>query len=131
MMEKNDSVTDLERIKDKRTTVFSLKLLSEVGRKHRKQLGSLLRMNLELTFRGNMFFLNGVNKGRCAANPQVQNFVPIYIEKYMNKGNRKYIRKEGKTIHSTATIRIFSSNYKNFALSFKRTQITFNRRCLY
>jgi hypothetical protein len=49
MIETNDSVTELERIKAKRATVFSVKSLCEVGRKHIKQLGALLRMNSELT----------------------------------------------------------------------------------
>jgi hypothetical protein len=74
-METNDSVTELERIKAKRATVFSVKSLSEAGRKHRKKLRAPLRMNSELTFRGNTFCLNGMNKGHCAVNPQVQNFI--------------------------------------------------------
>jgi hypothetical protein len=76
-METNDSVTELERIKAKRETIFSVKSLCEVGRKHRKQLGAPLRMNSEFNFRGNMFCLNGANKGHCAVNPQVRNFVLI------------------------------------------------------
>jgi hypothetical protein len=38
MIEINDSVTELERIKAKRAIAFSVKSLCEVGRKHRKQL---------------------------------------------------------------------------------------------
>jgi hypothetical protein len=48
-METNDSVTELERIKAKRATIFSLKSLCVARRKHRKQLGAPLRMNSELT----------------------------------------------------------------------------------
>jgi hypothetical protein len=69
MIETNDSMTELEMIKAKRATVFSLKSLYVADIKHRKQLGALLRMNSELTFIGNTFFLNGVNKGHCATNP--------------------------------------------------------------
>jgi hypothetical protein len=48
-IETNDSVTELERIKAKRATVFSLKSLCVAGRKHMKKLGAPLRMNSELT----------------------------------------------------------------------------------
>jgi hypothetical protein len=48
-METNDSVTELERIKAKQETFFSLKSLCVADRKHRKKLGAPLRMNLELT----------------------------------------------------------------------------------
>jgi hypothetical protein len=73
----NDLVTELERIKAKQAIVFNVKSLCGAGRKYRKQLRAPLRMNSEFNFRGNMFCLNGANKGHCAANPQVRNFVPI------------------------------------------------------
>jgi hypothetical protein len=65
----NDSVTELERIKDKRATVFSVKLLCGTRRKYIKQIGAPPRMNSKFNFRGNTFCLNGANKGRCVANP--------------------------------------------------------------
>jgi hypothetical protein len=48
-METNDSVTELERIKAKRATIFNSKSLCVAKRKHVKQLGAPLRMNSELT----------------------------------------------------------------------------------
>jgi hypothetical protein len=56
MIEINDSVTELERIKAKRETFFSFKIVMCCGRKHRKQHGAPLRMNSELTLEETRFF---------------------------------------------------------------------------
>jgi hypothetical protein len=59
MIETNDSVIELERIKAKRAIVFNEKSLCMVGEKHMKQIGASVRMNLEFNLEE-----NGLSKWR-------------------------------------------------------------------
>jgi hypothetical protein len=54
MIEINDSVTELERIKAKRATIFSVKSLYEAGRKNKKKLPAPLRMNSKFNLEENV-----------------------------------------------------------------------------
>jgi hypothetical protein len=55
MIETNDSVTELERIKAKRETIFSLKSLCVAGRKTQEVTRSTAEDEFRVNFRGKRF----------------------------------------------------------------------------